>query len=160
MGDFTVSDSIKCPSAVHGFLRSSHTKMAIIKVFLKESPSKCIDCSAHKILMPVFNLTYNRNCCIDLWYREEIDCNLNQMAQKIPLVNLSTRKIIFENNEHVIFPSGLSPPAQAHRGASPRAPCHLPLRETLFPGREMLLLHPGYGWTRGPTWPCSAGRQR
>lgn len=40
-------------------------------------------------------------------------------------------------------PVGLSPPAQAHRGGKSRAPCHLPLRETLFPGREMLLLHPG-----------------
>lgn len=40
-------------------------------------------------------------------------------------------------------PVGLSPPAQAHRGGKSGAPCHLPLRETLFPGREMLLLHPG-----------------
>lgn len=40
-------------------------------------------------------------------------------------------------------PVGLSPPAQAHRGGKSRALLSFTLRETLFPGREMLLLHPG-----------------
>ena len=92
-----------------------------------------------------------------MWHGAEIDCNLNQMAQKIPLVNLSTRKIIFENNEHVILPSGLSPPAQVHRGGKPGAPCHLPLREPPFPGSGMLLLPPrAVGGHPGPNSPVAA----
>lgn len=117
--------------------------------FQKKVLSKCMDFSAHKTLIPVLDLTdYNRNCSIDLWYLQVlagIDCNLNQIAQKIPLVSPSSRKIFLKNKEYAILHSGpeLTCSGLYKRQVSCPTGSSFSLRETPFPDREALLLHPG-----------------
>lgn len=59
----------------------------------------------------------------------EIDCNLNQIAQKIPFVSPSTRKILLENKEHVILPSGPGPTCSGPHGRQVRGPTDIFLWE-------------------------------
>lgn len=116
--------------------------------FQKKALSKCMDFSAHETLIPVLNLTdYNRKCSIDLWYLQRlagIDCNLNQIAQKIPLVSPSCRKIFLKNKESVLpsWPE-LTCSGLYKRQVSCPTGSSFSLRKTPFPGREALLLHSG-----------------
>lgn len=86
---------------------SATCKMAMVS-FLKVALSKCMDFSAHKTLIPMLNFTNVKQKLL-YWSvvltRAEIDCNLNQIAQKIALVSPSTRRIGLEKKEHVILPS-------------------------------------------------------
>lgn len=123
------------------------TKTAMIR-FLKVALSKRTDFSAHKTLIPMLNFT-NAQQKLQYWFvvltGEEIGCNLNQIAQKIPLESPSPRKIFLENKEHVILPSGPEPACSGPRRRQISCPRNtsFSFRETPFPSWEAFLLYPG-----------------
>lgn len=129
------------------WLSGQLTKRAMI-TFLKVTLSKCMDLSAHKTIsvLTLTNIQQKRLYWFVVLTGVEIDCNLNRIAQKIPLESPSMRKILLQIKEFVILPRAPEPTCLGSPCRRPSAaPWHILLSQrNPLPGKEALLLHSGF----------------